>query len=32
MYTLLNKKVENFKRYLKEEDEIRHQVKETFYY
>jgi hypothetical protein len=32
MYTLLTKKVENFKKYLKEEDEIRHKVKETFYY
>ena len=32
MYTLLTKKVENFKKYLKEEDEMRHKVKETFYY
>jgi hypothetical protein len=29
---LLTKKVENFKKYLKEEDEMRHKVKETFYY
>ena len=32
MYTLLTKKVENFKKYLREEDEMRHKVKETFYY
>ena len=32
MYNLLSKKVDNFKKYLKEEDEIRHKVKNINYY
>lgn len=32
MYSLLTKKVDNFKKCLKEEDQIRHKVKDTFYY
>jgi hypothetical protein len=32
MYELLSKKVQNFKRYLKEEDEVRQKVKNVNYY
>jgi flagellar biosynthesis chaperone FliJ len=32
MYSLLSKKVDNFKRYLKEEEEVRHKVKNINYY
>jgi kinesin family protein 2/24 len=32
MYELLSKKVQNFKRYLKEEDEVRQKVKNVSYY
>lgn len=32
MYELLSKKVGNFKRYLKEEDEMRQKVKNVNYY
>ena len=32
IYNLLSKKVETFKKNLKEEDEIRQKVKDTFYY
>jgi hypothetical protein len=32
IYNLLGKKLEGFKKTLKEEDEIRLKVKDTFYY
>jgi kinesin family protein 2/24 len=32
IYNILNKKLDVFKNSLKEEDEIRHKVKDTFYY
>ena len=32
MYNLLSKKIENFKKCLNEEEEIRHNVKDTFYF
>lgn len=32
MYELLSKKVQNFKKYLKEEDEVRQKVKNVNYY
>lgn len=32
IYTLMSKKLDGFKNALKEEDEIRHKVKDTFYY
>ena len=32
IYTILSKKLDKFKGSLKEEDEIRHKVKDTFYY
>ena len=32
MYNLLSKKIEHFKKCLKEEEEIRHNVKDTFYF
>lgn len=32
MYSLLAKKVEKFKNNLKEEDEMRHNIKDTVYY
>lgn len=32
MYQMLSKKVDNFKRYLKEEEEVRHKVKNINYY
>jgi len=32
MYELLSKKVTNFKKYLKEEDEVRHKIKNVNYY
>ena len=32
IYTILSKKLDKFKSSLKEEDEIRHKVKDTFYY
>ena len=32
MYELLSKKVQNFKKYLKEEDEVRQKVKNVSYY
>ena len=32
MYNLLSKKIEHFKKCLSEEEEIRHNVKDTFYF
>lgn len=32
IYNLLSKKLDSFKNALQEEDEIRHKVKDTFYY
>lgn len=32
IYSILSKKIDTFKNSLQEEDEIRHKVKDTFYY